>query len=158
VRPKKLVAPPPPLLLPPPSWLSHWLISFPRSRKNIMLFCFFFRRPANLLIHNPSKNDVARALQTRGQIYESTISLRFLGIILRFLRLEVSTFGIGFLQNAIHEQTWVFFIDWMFCMDFWNHKWVLFSIRFSSFSKFQVGEAVEISSPRKPKVGSEIRK
>ncbi len=29
---------------------------------------------------------------------------RFLGIILRFLRLKVASFGFGFLQNAIHEQ------------------------------------------------------
>ncbi len=29
-----------------------------------------------------------------------TISVRFLRIILRFLRLEVFTFGLGFLQNA----------------------------------------------------------
>ncbi len=48
--------------------------------------------------------------QHRGQIHGSTTSLRFLCIILRFLRLEVSTctFGFGFLQNAIHEQAWVF--------------------------------------------------
>jgi hypothetical protein len=33
--------------------------------------------------------------------------MRFLGIIFRFFRLEVSTstLGFGFLQNAIHEQT-----------------------------------------------------
>jgi hypothetical protein len=30
--------------------------------------------------------------------------LKFLGIFLRFLRLEVSTFVLVFLQNAIHEQ------------------------------------------------------
>ncbi len=35
----------------------------------------------------------------------------FLGIILRFLRLVVSTFVFAFLQNAAHEQTGVFFID-----------------------------------------------
>jgi hypothetical protein len=40
-----------------------------------------------------------------GRIHESTISLRFLCIILRFLRLEGSTFGFGCLRNAIHEQT-----------------------------------------------------
>jgi hypothetical protein len=38
-------------------------------------------------------------------IHESTISLRFLGIILRFLRLDVSTFVVAFLENAFHEQT-----------------------------------------------------
>jgi hypothetical protein len=47
-----------------------------------------------------------------GQIHESTISLRFLGIIFRFNRHDVSTFGFGFQQNAIHAQTWVFFIVW----------------------------------------------
>jgi hypothetical protein len=38
-------------------------------------------------------------------IHESTISLRFLGPILRFLRLEVSTFIFAILENAIHDQT-----------------------------------------------------
>ncbi len=27
-----------------------------------------------------------------------------------------------FLQNAIHEHTWVFLIGWFCCIDFWNHK------------------------------------
>ncbi len=48
-------------------------------------------------------------------IHDSTISLRFLGIILRFVMLEVSTLVFVFLQNAIREQTWVFFIDWFAC-------------------------------------------
>jgi hypothetical protein len=37
-----------------------------------------------------------------------------MGIILRFIRLEGFTFGFAFLQNAIHEQTLVFFIDLFF--------------------------------------------
>ncbi len=41
----------------------------------------------------------------RDEIQESTFLLRFPHIILRFLRLEVSTFVFAFLQNAIHEQT-----------------------------------------------------
>jgi hypothetical protein len=40
------------------------------------------------------------------RIHESTISLRFLGIIWRFLRLEVSTnFVFGLSKSALHEQT-----------------------------------------------------
>jgi hypothetical protein len=65
-------------------------------------------------------------------IHKSTISLRFLGIILRFLRLEVSTFGFAFL-----EQSWVFFIDWWFCMDFWNYRgWYGFLSGFPPFDAF----------------------
>jgi hypothetical protein len=41
---------------------------------------------------------------------------------LRFLRLEVSTLVFVFLQNVIHGQTCVFFIDWLFCVDFWHHR------------------------------------
>ncbi len=58
----------------------------------------------------------------RGGIQERTVGLRFLGIISRVLRLEVSTLVFCFLQTATHEQTWVFFIGWLFCMDFWNHR------------------------------------
>jgi hypothetical protein len=39
----------------------------------------------------------------RDGIHESLISLRFLGIILSFLRLEVSTYVFVFLPSAIHE-------------------------------------------------------
>ncbi len=42
------------------------------------------------------------------------------GCILRFLRLKDSTFDFAFLQHAVHEQMWLFFIDWLFCKDFWN--------------------------------------
>ncbi len=42
---------------------------------------------------------------SRDGIHESTIEKRFLGIILRFPSLEVSTFVCVFLQNAMHEQT-----------------------------------------------------
>jgi hypothetical protein len=42
---------------------------------------------------------------TRDGIHESTISLIFLGIFLRFLSLEDSTFVFVFPQNAIYEQT-----------------------------------------------------
>jgi hypothetical protein len=54
-----------------------------------------------------------------GQLHESKISLRFLGIIFRFNRHDVSAFGFGFQENAIHEQTWVFFID---CFFVWNSE------------------------------------
>ncbi len=50
-------------------------------------------------------------MQSRDRIYGSTILLRFLGIILRFLRLNASSLVFTFLQNAIHEQTRIFFID-----------------------------------------------
>jgi hypothetical protein len=64
-------------------------------------------------------------MQSRDGIYESAILLRFLGIILRFLRLEASSLVFAFLflrleasslvfaflQNDIHEQTRVFTID-----------------------------------------------
>jgi hypothetical protein len=53
-------------------------------------------------------------------IHESAISLRFMVLILGFLKLEVSAFVFVFLQNVLHEQTWVFVIDWLFCIDFWN--------------------------------------
>jgi hypothetical protein len=51
-----------------------------------------------------TKNRVMRLLCIDGT-HESTISLRFPGIIFRFLRLEVSTFVIPFFQNANHEHT-----------------------------------------------------
>jgi hypothetical protein len=38
---------------------------------------------------------------SRDGIPKSTISLRFLGIVLRFLRLDVSTFVFAFLQNVL---------------------------------------------------------
>ncbi len=43
--------------------------------------------------------------ETGDGIRERTLSLRFLGIILRVLRLEVSTLVFCFLQTATHEQT-----------------------------------------------------
>ncbi len=46
-----------------------------------------------------------------GGIQERTVGLRFPGIISRVLRLEVSTLVLCLLQGALHEQTWVFFID-----------------------------------------------
>ncbi len=49
----------------------------------------------------------------------------FWGIILRFIRLEVSTIVFVFLQNTIHEQTWVFLTDWLFCIDFWKLRGVV---------------------------------
>jgi len=64
-----------------------------------------------------------------GQIHENTISLRFLGIILRFLWLEVSAFGLGFLQNVIHAQTCVSSLIDFFVWIFLRRV----SIRFSSF-------------------------
>jgi hypothetical protein len=45
--------------------------------------------------------------RTSDGIHKSTISLRFLRIILRFLRLEVSTFAFVFLQYAS-------LIDWFY--------------------------------------------
>ncbi len=59
----------------------------------------------NIEIHLSAPAIFTTALQaiTRGEIHESTISLWFLGIILRFIRLELSTFVFVFLQNAIHE-------------------------------------------------------
>jgi hypothetical protein len=45
-------------------------------------------------------------------IYESTISLRFLGIILRFLRLEASTFVFAFLQKC-NSCTNLSFLHWL---------------------------------------------
>jgi hypothetical protein len=59
---------------------------------------------------------------SRDGIRKRTLSLGFLGIILRVLRLEVSTLVFCFLQTSIHELTWVFFIDWLFCMDFWKYR------------------------------------
>jgi hypothetical protein len=35
------------------------------------------------------------------------------------------TFLVVFQQNAIHEQTRVFFIDWSFCIDFWDQRAVM---------------------------------
>ncbi len=83
------------------------------------------------------RNVYSKSTAHRGQIHESTISLRFQGIILFFFRLEGSSFGFGFLKYAIHEQTLVFFIAWLFCMDFWNHWGIGFSNRFSSFLNLQ---------------------
>jgi hypothetical protein len=53
-------------------------------------------------------------------IHESTSLSGILN--LEILRLEVSSFVFVSLQNAIHEQTWVFFIGGLFCIDFWNHR------------------------------------
>jgi hypothetical protein len=39
------------------------------------------------------------------ELMKAQFSLRFLGIALGFLRLEVSTIVYAFIQNAIHEQT-----------------------------------------------------
>ncbi len=49
-----------------------------------------------------SGDPVPLKILTKGRIQKSTISFRSLGIIVQFLRLEVSTFGFGLLQNAIH--------------------------------------------------------
>ncbi len=65
-------------------------------------------------------------------IHESTISLRFLNIILTFLRLQVSTFGSAFQRMLFMniEQSWVFFIGvdrfsfsciiWKRCRKLWR--------------------------------------
>jgi hypothetical protein len=81
---------------------------------------------------------------------------RFLGIILRFLKLDVSTFVFAFLQDAIHEQTWVFFADRLFCRDIWNHRGgvvfyhvFLLSMQPSPWPLSAVADT-EVFSPRKP--------
>jgi hypothetical protein len=56
-----------------------------------------------------------------------------MGIILKFLRLVVSTFVFVFLQNAIHKQT--FLIDLLFSTDFLNNRGGMVSW-FSSFRCF----------------------
>jgi hypothetical protein len=71
----------------------------------------------------------------RDGIHESTILLRFLVIILILLRLEVSNFVFAFYSKFYSWQTWVFFIDWLFSMDFLNHRGDMvfwFSVSFSS--------------------------
>jgi hypothetical protein len=66
----------------------------------------------------------------RDGIHESTILLRLLGIILRFLRLKVSAFVFPFLQNAIHEQTSLIdYFEWISE----SKRVVWFSVQFSSF-------------------------
>jgi hypothetical protein len=60
-----------------------------------------FPQQNKLKISHPTKTE----LVSRDGIHESASSLRFLGIFLRFLRLEGSTFVFVFLQNAINEQT-----------------------------------------------------
>jgi hypothetical protein len=78
----------------------------------------------------------------RDGIHESKIWLSFLSIILRFLRLGVSTF-FAFLQNAIYKQTWIFFIDLLFCMDFctvysWYGFLLGFLLGFPTFNAFLI--------------------
>ncbi len=64
--------------------------------------------PQNKLrISHPTKTE----LVSKDGIHERTISLRFLGIILRFLILEGSIFVFVFLQNAFIEQILIFFFD-----------------------------------------------
>jgi hypothetical protein len=72
----------------------------------------------------------------REEIHESTISLRFLGIILGYLRLKGSTFVFAFLQNSIYEK-----IQFSSLVD--GFVWisetkgvVWFSVRFSTFGAF----------------------
>ncbi len=77
----------------------------------------------------------------RDGIHKSTISLRFLGIFLRFLRLEASIFIFAFYTNGIQEQTWVFFFDRFFCIDFRLLKqWGLygFLLGFPPFDAFLI--------------------
>ncbi len=64
-------------------------------------------------------------IQYKEGIHESTV--------LRFL-----PFVFAFLQNAIHEQSRVFSIDLLFCMDFCNHTAVWFSISFPPFCAFLI--------------------
>ena len=52
-------------------------------------------------------------------IRKRTLSLGFLGIILRVLRLEVSTL-VFCLSTRFYS--WTNFIDWLFCINFWNHR------------------------------------
>jgi hypothetical protein len=72
------------------------------------------------------------------------ILLKFLVIILRVLRLEVSTFGFGFLRNSrvINKQEFSSLID---CY-----------VRLRNHRGGMVFQAVEISSTRKPNVGNKI--
>ncbi len=50
-------------------------------------------------------------------IRKRTLSLGFLGIISRVLRLEVSTLGFCLSTRCY---SWTNFIDWLFCINFWN--------------------------------------
>ncbi len=86
-----------------------------------------------LCIFSTDHNCVVYVQGTWEGIHESTTSLRFLGLILRVLRLEASTFAFAFLQSAIHKQTWVFLIVWLFCMDFWNTRAGMVFCQVSSF-------------------------
>jgi hypothetical protein len=52
-------------------------------------------------------------------IRKRTLSLGFLGKILRVLRLEVSTL-VFCLSTRCYS--WTNFIDWLFCINFWNHR------------------------------------
>ncbi len=72
----------------------------------------------------------------RDGIHESTISLRFLGIILRFLRLEGSIFVFAFLQNSIHEQIQFSSLVDAFVWISETKGVVWFSVRFSTFGAF----------------------
>ncbi len=48
--------------------------------------------------------NVCTCLECRSRIHERTISLRFLGIILRVLRLEVSAFNV-YITNSLNKTT-----------------------------------------------------
>ncbi len=60
-----------------------------------------------------------RSNLNRDGIRKRTLSLGFLGIISRVLRLEVSTL-VFCLSTMCYS--WTNFIDWLFCINFWNHR------------------------------------
>jgi hypothetical protein len=66
----------------------------------------YYTMTNNIKCQTSDKNPHSAFFSSVGDgIHESTISSRFLGIILKFVRLEVSsTFAFVFLQNAIHKK------------------------------------------------------
>ncbi len=58
-------------------------------------------------------------IQIRDGIRKCTLSLGFLGKISRVLRLEVSTLVFCVSTRCY---SWTNFIDWLFCVNSWNHR------------------------------------
>jgi hypothetical protein len=81
------------------------------------LKCLDMRHPDYKLFSHRKAKDASG--QTRDGIRKRTLSLGFLGKISRVLRLEVSTLVVCLSTRCY---SWTKFIDWLFCMNFWNYK------------------------------------
>ncbi len=108
-----------------PVTFSAWWAG-PRPREGLVFRPFFPGQVSSVLsgVYTlTSLSSLQLLWLTRDGIRKRTLSLGFLGIISRVLRLDVSTL-VFCLSTRCYS--WTNFNDWLFCINFWNHRGSMF--------------------------------